>query len=187
MKAEDKYPYYESPDWPFEKCSKELLILNKIGQNFINVGENFKAYMASQKDFRNPVLGIHAINILNAGCSTIACVGGWYLLSRFNKDEIELETNGLYVEKKTGFALNYSEGADAMSIDLGFNGQLGLCNWARDYPSLWGNDQGFGVFSSRYAYVADAVVENISVQDVCDWLIDVGHRCIKVQQQRDGV
>lgn len=70
-------------------------------------------------------------------CGTIHCHGGWFAIAA------SLHLNN-YV--------SYLDGAEEMASILGLKNYSGLVYWARANPSIWGNDDGFGMFCCQYAF-----------------------------------
>lgn len=48
--------------------------------------------------------------------------------------------------------IDYREGIDLIVKSLGFVSELDLLHWAEDNPKIWGNSDGFGMFSVLEAY-----------------------------------
>jgi len=76
----------------------------------------------------------------NWRCGTYACHGGWY----------EIICNPKIEKGK----LDYLKGANRMGKFLGFRSGWDLMGWASDNPKIWGNQQGYDLFSTQSAFFA---------------------------------
>ena len=72
-------------------------------------------------------------------CGTTACHAGWYELAR--------APAGTEIK-----SLFWTDGADQMARDLGFEYREDLTEWARDNPDVWGNEYGYGMFQLNLAF-----------------------------------
>lgn len=88
-------------------------------------------------------------------CGTVHCIGGWYAIS------VLQPFNG---------RVSYSNGANKMARDLGFNCYYDLKMWASNNPSIWGNEWGHAMFCDEWAYnnartLPEAIVHLEGVRD----------------------
>lgn len=71
-------------------------------------------------------------------CGTPLCHGGWYFIARGKQSKDEFQ--------------DYRTGTNLMAQDLGFRKDFDLQQWAFDYPYIWGNVDGYSMFSSCRAF-----------------------------------
>ena len=77
-------------------------------------------------------------------CGTVHCVAGWYAVANLRRKAIK--------DKIEKGRVDYSDGADLMSIDLGFTDKFDLKDWAEVNPKIWGNEDGDEMFDSLFSY-----------------------------------
>jgi hypothetical protein len=80
----------------------------------------------------------------NYDCGTVHCVGGWYAFANLRRQVIKSRIKHGYV--------SFKNGAKLLANDLGFANQFILEDWANDNPRIWGNINGYYMFSSESAY-----------------------------------
>jgi len=81
-------------------------------------------------------------------CGTINCCGGWYVVAK----SMECGTCAGY----------FTYGIKFICEDLGFPidfdvinynaGTASICYWAKDNPSIWGNNEGQFMFNDKHAF-----------------------------------
>ncbi len=92
-------------------------------------------------------------------CGTPMCHGGWYAVATQPKLE------------------HYTEGADLMANDLGFNNGKELEQWARENRELWGGNGGMYMFCNLNAFTIDGEVNpNLTLKDIRNWWAGVHNR-----------
>lgn len=72
-------------------------------------------------------------------CNTVNCVGGWYVIAvhgKISDDDYK----------------SYRIGTDAIAAELGFENDDAVEGFLADNPTLWGNEDGYVVFSDEKAY-----------------------------------
>lgn len=74
-------------------------------------------------------------------CGSPMCHGGWYALATL---------------QGAGYVY-YHDGATRMAEHLGFPDSLGLQRWAKQNPTIWGNENGCIMFSSNAAFLPNRV------------------------------
>lgn len=91
-------------------------------------------------------------------CGSPMCFAGWYAVAK-KLDEWEN---------------SYSDGAQAVAVDLGFDGKLELCIWAETNITIWGNRWGNELFWDGRAF---GMYEDYgTLQQIIDHLIGVKER-----------
>ena len=118
----------------------------------------------------NPVdmASIHAPSELS--CGTPACFGGYlthYFYSRGDIDSLDY---------------TYSFGCQLFADLLGFGGLTNLKKFLKAYPELWGNENGFYIFSSPNAF-GDMGCDTITLRDIVKQLIFFSSS-VEVEQTR---
>jgi hypothetical protein len=77
-------------------------------------------------------------------CGTVHCVGGWYAVASLRRKMIKDKIKNGYV--------SFEDGAELLANDLGFADQYLLEDWAHDNPKIWGNVDGYYMFTDESAY-----------------------------------
>ena len=87
-------------------------------------------------------------------CTTIACMAGFYYLGKLTKPEFAKDENSNYSFLVTDDDkdVDFVEGAEMFADDLGFEKAVDLCHWAKQNPTIWGNNAGHGLFNHENAY-----------------------------------
>lgn len=81
----------------------------------------------------------------NHECGTVHCVAGWYAVAiRYSDKFIKLK-----IENKE---CRFFHGASKIAEHLGFKYRNELEIWAENNPEIWGNNDGFYMFSEESAY-----------------------------------
>lgn len=99
-------------------------------------------------------------------CGSVHCHGGWYAVMRCSTDE----------------NLDYTDGADKMATDLGFDEYVDLKYWADQCPEIWGNYEGDQMFSSVYAFESDTRDGAYTLKHIADHWSEVADR-LAIQEQ----
>lgn len=103
-------------------------------------------------------------------CGTVHCVGGWYAIAVYQETAFR------------GRGLTYEKGANRLALDLGFNHQYYIREWALNSPELWGNPHGFDMFSHAKAYDhGNGPAKTLA--DVIHHFEFVADRCRKFEKQ----
>lgn len=93
-------------------------------------------------------------------CGTPMCHGGWYAAAA--------EANHFD---------HYSEGADLMANDLGFDCRKELEEWARNNSHLWGGNRGLYMFSNLCAFAEDGEFNpDLTLREIRNWWAGVHNR-----------
>lgn len=87
-------------------------------------------------------------------CGTVHCHAGWYLLGKKWNLHSQFLTHYNIFKKALGIQrpYSYSDGAEEMAKDLGFNEREELEDWAENNPSIWGNEFGINMFFEECAF-----------------------------------
>ena len=104
-------------------------------------------------------------------CGTTHCHAGWYALAHY----WDLKSHHLDDGSEI---VTYSTGVGNMCRDLGFNTEDGLLLWAKDNPEIWGNESGYGMFSSRHAFNYEG---ELTLQKIVDHWKEVGKQLKKTE------
>ena len=115
-------------------------------------------------------LEMQETRVLRVGedCNTVACASGWYALAKL-RDRIEwepapapLDTGRVQATcreytlsrgRPKDKPLIWTDGAEMLAADLGFEGRPGYCawieltDWGNEHPELWGNEEGLNMFA----------------------------------------
>jgi hypothetical protein len=102
-------------------------------------------------------------------CGTIHCVGGWYAFANLGREFIAGKI-------KKG-CVSFVDGAELLARDLGLGNLNGLCNWAFDNPKIWGNKNGFDMFSNENTY------DNPGYAGVISQWVNVRDNLIKLEEE----
>jgi len=105
-------------------------------KQFQLVIDNFKKVLSLATMEGNLDMGENRVNTFGHACGTVHCVAGWYAVATLHHS----------------IPLDFSDGAHAMAVDLGFENKWRLEDWARDNPKIWGNSYGSYMFYSDSAY-----------------------------------
>lgn len=81
-------------------------------------------------------------------CGTPMCHGGYYAIVK-----------GMSSENQQDF----TDGANAMATDLGFNHNTDLEDWASQNPQLWGNDSGGDMFCGSHAFHDKGEIKDLKI------------------------
>ena len=111
------------------------------------------------------------------GCETVACIAGFYYLGKvtnpkFSRYEKNKEN---FLITVNGDAANFIEGAEMFARDLGFKEAEDICQWAEQNPTIWGNNNGLGLFSHEKAYGRPADMK-LTIDQVVVHLREVSER-----------
>jgi len=108
-------------------------------------------------------LNMNQTRVNNHGhiCGTVHCLGGWYAVGVCNLSE----------------EIGYREGARKMSQDLGFEDDDSLEEWCEANPDIWGNKNGYGIFSDEHAFTSPSRPHGaFTLQHIIDHLEEVRDR-----------
>ena len=186
--------------WPkSDSYEGGYLPATEIGQNFIRVANHLEAFVkkAEKGRFGKPYVDMNEPEVKHDDCGTTSCFAGWYMLSILDKDDIELcDDNEKYIYthemfefglEAKGEAVYYRDGADQLALSLGFEEKAKLESWCWCYPSLWGNKFGEEIFVKKYAFSReDRMINRLTIWDICEWLRNVGQRCIDKQRELEA-
>lgn len=114
------------------------------------------------EEYPNMKLDMHEgrVKSLDHACGTTHCHAGIFLLGEDNFQMHEI--NGFW---------DYTQGIQLMTERLGFAHKDDLRDWAKNNPELWGNENGYWMFSE-----VDAFNYAKSVSEIADWWSDVADR-----------
>jgi hypothetical protein len=95
------------------------------------------------------------VNDYGTICGTVHCLGGWYAIAALNPGKERL---------------SFTDGADKMAEDIGFDDKEELEKWAHENGDIWGNEYGYYMFSGGSAFdypktLADIVLFLEKVRD----------------------
>lgn len=108
-------------------------------------------------------------------CGTPMCHAGWYATAEM--DRIKKQ----YANDPNWYP-TYDEGAEAMAKDLGFEDEYELQKWANDNEIIWGNDTGYEMFNSKFAFATTKRHRGAeSLQDIVDHWEEVRDRIIALE------
>jgi hypothetical protein len=141
-------------------------------------------------------------------CDTPMCHGGWYASACYKQikekelEKIEKGIKARMVENpevelsddqknpESYLCIGYGDGASLMARHLGFdeNNDLDetqkLRNWADDNYNIWGNSNGYGMFSSRHAFKSEKRPNGAeSLQDIVNHWTEVRDRLAALEAQ----
>ena len=99
-------------------------------------------------------------------CGTVHCVGGWYAVAACDLSK----------------HVDYIHGASQMANDLGFISLYYFRDFFRQQPNLWGNDNGYYMFSNQKAYTPGNKRKASSLRDVYDHWVEVWMRFLILEE-----
>jgi len=82
-------------------------------------------------------------------CGTTHCHAGWYVATKMTECPDAKIIRDLKEQDRT---IDYSDGVDLITADLGFKTPTDLLSWANEYPEIWGNGAGYLMFNSVTAF-----------------------------------
>lgn len=120
--------------------------MNPTKQQWQKVIDNFERVLPMATMENHLTMQCTSVNENGYKCGTVHCVGGWYAVATLNMNN--------------GEKYSYSDGADKMAQDLGFEYDYQLLSWSIKNFEIWGNKSGNEMFCSPLAYNgADSLAE----------------------------
>ena len=102
-------------------------------------------------------------------CGTVHCVGGWYAVASLRRKMIKNKIKNGYVD--------FKDGVELMSKDLGFNYTCDFAVWLDESPKIWGNENGYEAFDKKIAY------DNPGFDGVISQWVNVRDNLIKLEEE----
>lgn len=104
--------------------------------DILKVIKNLKKVLPQATRKRHLDMGECMVNKHDYECGTRHCLAGWYAVATCN----------------TKNALDFVDGVNKMVKHLGFPNENEFSKWASTNPQIWGNEDGYGIFSDKDAF-----------------------------------
>lgn len=115
-------------------------------------------------------------------CGTTHCHGGWYAVATMPFFRLLFPFGIWLLNIKE---IDFLDGAERMSKDLGFEEERELSNWAKENPLIWGNEDGDRMFGHKKAFYHPTKRPDgaESIADIVDHWYDVYDR-LKAEEEK---
>ncbi len=128
-------------------------------QKFYEVAMTFQVLVES---------GINEVDMCNGetfetGCGAPCCHGGWFEYASFPKARSIMGCH------------YFTAGSNSIAYVLGFDGASALEDWAIRNPNLWGNENGYVMFSNRRAF-GKSPNAKLTLKDISNHWYEVADR-----------
>lgn len=129
----------------------------QLADRFLSLAEKFMPYAKNEQC----ILDMGEGRVIQHSCKTIACHGGYACL-----------IFGLKSKK-------YTTGAHKIAEYLGFKSRHSLKDWAHNNSEIWGNEDGYHMFSLNCAFDC-SVFNKETLKDVVSHYIGVAERLMNM-------